>query len=90
KLLTLAEEVGDSIGLIKTHSDTITGFNNCAVKRLHDMAKRKRFLLFEDKKSNDLREIYIGGPLAIARWADIRNAHIFPAQAIVTSIKKAA
>src|ERR1700761_2456727 len=33
---------------------------------------------------------YTSGPLSIAKWAEITNAHIFPGPAIVTSLKSAA
>ncbi|KAL1628393.1 orotidine 5'-phosphate decarboxylase [Diplodia seriata] len=64
-LLSLAEEVGDSICLLKTHADIINDFS-------------------------DRTKQYTGGPLAIARWAEITNAHIFPGPAIVSSLKDAA
>lgn len=33
---------------------------------------------------------YTAGPLSIAKWAEITNAHIFPGPAIVTALKQAA
>ncbi|KAL0259573.1 orotidine 5'-phosphate decarboxylase [Diplodia seriata] len=93
-LLSLAEEVGDSICLLKTHADIINDFSDRTVKQLRDIAKRKKFLVFEDRKFGDIGETvqkqYTGGPLAIARWAEITNAHIFPGPAIVSSLKDAA
>lgn len=53
-LLSLAEEVGDSICLLKTHADIISDFNDRTVKQLRDIAKRKKFLVFEDRKFGDI------------------------------------
>ena len=33
---------------------------------------------------------YTAGPLSIAKWAEVTNAHIFPGPAIVTALKQAA
>ncbi|EKG09475.1 hypothetical protein MPH_13483 [Macrophomina phaseolina MS6] len=94
RLLALAEEVGDSICLLKTHADIVSDFSDRTVKGLRDIAKRKRFLVFEDRKFGEIGEIiqkqYTGGPLAIARWAEITSAHIFPGPAVLTSLKEAA
>ncbi|KAF2138117.1 uncharacterized protein K452DRAFT_329017 [Aplosporella prunicola CBS 121167] len=94
QLLAVAEEVGDSICLLKTHADTISDFSDRTVKGLRDIAKRKKFLVFEDRKFADIGETvqkqYTGGPLVIARWAEITNAHILPGPAIVSSLKEAA
>jgi hypothetical protein len=54
ELLTLAEEVGDSICLLKTHADIINDFSDRTVRGLRDIAKRKRFLVFEDRKFGDI------------------------------------
>ena len=54
QLLSLAEEVGDSICLLKTHADTINDFSDRTVRALRDIAKRKCFLIFEDRKFGDI------------------------------------
>lgn len=54
ELLTLAEEVGDSICLLKTHADIINDFSDRTVRGLRDIAQRKRFLVFEDRKFGDI------------------------------------
>ncbi|KAF2084930.1 Orotidine 5'-phosphate decarboxylase, partial [Saccharata proteae CBS 121410] len=94
ELLELAEDVGDSICLLKTHADIINDFSDRTVKGLRDIAKRKKFLVFEDRKFADIggtvQKQYTGGPLVIARWAEITNAHILPGPAIVTALKEAA
>ncbi|KAF2430947.1 Orotidine 5'-phosphate decarboxylase [Tothia fuscella] len=94
ELLEVAEEVGDSICLLKTHADIINDFSEKTVRELREIAKRKRFLVFEDRKFGDIgstvQKQYTQGPLSIAKWAEITNAHIFPGPAIVTSLKQAA
>lgn len=53
-LLQLAEEVGDSICMIKTHADIIDDFSERTVKGLRDLAREKKFLVFEDRKLGDI------------------------------------
>jgi uridine monophosphate synthetase len=40
--------------------------------------------------SGTVQRQYTAGPLSIAKWAEIVNAHIFPGPAIVTALKQAA
>jgi hypothetical protein len=60
ELLALAEEVGNSICLLKTHADIINDFSERTVRELREIAKKKRFLVFEDRKFGD-----IGSELAV-------------------------
>ncbi|KAF2092435.1 Orotidine 5'-phosphate decarboxylase [Rhizodiscina lignyota] len=94
ELLSLAEEVGDSICLLKTHADIINDFSDRTVRELRGIARRKRFLIFEDRKFGDIgstvQRQYTSGPLSIAKWAEITNAHLFPGPLIVTALKQAA
>ncbi|PNS17402.1 Orotidine 5'-phosphate decarboxylase [Sphaceloma murrayae] len=94
ELLQLAEEVGDQICLLKTHADIIQDFGHKTAQDLQAVAKRKGFLIFEDRKFGDIGNTvqmqYTAGPLQIARWANIVNAHIFPGPAIVTALATAA
>ena len=53
-LLRLAEEVGDFICILKTHADIVDDFGDRAIKGLREIAQRKRFLLFEDRKFGDI------------------------------------
>ncbi|KAI9781716.1 MAG: orotidine 5'-phosphate decarboxylase [Candelina submexicana] len=93
-LLRLAEDVGDSICLIKTHADIINDFGDKTIRGLREIAQRKKFLVFEDRKFGDIgstvQKQYTAGPLEIVRWACITNAHIFPGPAIVRALKEAA
>lgn len=62
ELLQLAEDVGDSICLFKTHCDIVTDWTDRTAQALREVAKRKRFLIFEDRKFAD-----IGGMSLAAR-----------------------
>ncbi|KAL8685813.1 MAG: hypothetical protein Q9218_007527, partial [Villophora microphyllina] len=53
-LLRLAEEVGDSICVLKTHADIIDDFGERTIKGLQEIATRKHFLIFEDRKFGDI------------------------------------
>ncbi|KAI9681083.1 MAG: orotidine 5'-phosphate decarboxylase [Caeruleum heppii] len=94
QLLQLAEEVGDSICMLKTHIDIIDDFSPRTVETLTEIASRKKFLIFEDRKFGDIgstvQKQYTAGPFRIVEWADLTNAHIFPGPAIITALKSAA
>ncbi|KAF2756814.1 Orotidine 5'-phosphate decarboxylase [Pseudovirgaria hyperparasitica] len=91
ELLQLAEDVGDSICMLKTHCDIVGDWGERTVRGLRAIARRKRFLIFEDRKFADIgetvRKQYTGGPFRIARWSEITNAHILPGPNIITSLK---
>ncbi|KAL8931600.1 MAG: hypothetical protein Q9211_006848, partial [Gyalolechia sp. 1 TL-2023] len=53
-LFRLAEEVGDSICVLKTHVDIIDDFSDRTIKGLQEIANRKYFLIFEDRKFGDI------------------------------------
>jgi uridine monophosphate synthetase len=94
ELLTVAEEVGDSICILKTHCDTVSDWNERTARALKEIARRKHFLIFEDRKFADIgetvRKQYTGGYHRIADWAEITNAHILPGPAIVDALLAAA
>ena len=54
ELLQLAEDVGDQICLLKTHADIITDFTDRTARGLQEVARRKRFIIFEDRKFLDI------------------------------------
>lgn len=54
ELLQLAEDVGDQICVLKTHADIIKDFNDRTARRLVDIARRKHFVIFEDRKFGDI------------------------------------
>ncbi|KAI4116324.1 MAG: hypothetical protein LQ345_003241 [Seirophora villosa] len=93
-LLRLADEVGDSICVLKTHVDIIDDFSDRTIKGLQEIAKRKYFLIFEDRKFGDIgntvQSQYTRGPLRIATWAHLTNAHLFPGPALIPALHSAA
>ncbi|USP80189.1 uncharacterized protein yc1106_07463 [Curvularia clavata] len=94
ELVQLAEDVGDSICLLKTHCDIVTDWSDRTAQALREIATRKHFLIFEDRKFADIGETvqkqYTSGHHRIAHWAEITNAHVLPGPAIVTALEKAA
>lgn len=58
ELLAVAEEVGDSICILKTHADIIDDWGDRTVRGLREIAKRKRFLIFEDRKFGDIGSMF--------------------------------
>lgn len=54
ELLSLAEEVGDQICILKTHADIVSDFTDRTARALLDVAARKRFVIFEDRKFGDI------------------------------------
>ncbi|KAF9734220.1 hypothetical protein PMIN06_004466 [Paraphaeosphaeria minitans] len=93
-LLDLAEECGDHICILKTHCDIVTDWSDRTARALKEIARRKCFVIFEDRKFADIGETvqkqYTSGVYKIASWAEITNAHVLPGPAIVTALHKAA
>ena len=115
-LLRLAEDVGDYICVLKTHADIIDDFSEKTIKGLNEISRRKRFLIFEDRKFGDIGSMhrpakphtkttesdfkpiktdtvqsqYTRGPLSIATWAHLTNAHLFPGPSIIIALHSAA
>jgi len=53
-LIQLAEDVGDSICVLKTHADIVDDWSERTVRQLKEISRQKGFLLFEDRKFGDI------------------------------------
>lgn len=71
-LLRLAEEVGDYICVLKTHSDIIDDFSEKTIKGLTEISQRKRFLIFEDRKFGDIGSMLNPCQLYLIECREIR------------------
>jgi uridine monophosphate synthetase len=89
-LLNLAEQLGPSICMLKTHIDMIEDFTPQLTLELQALAKHFQFILFEDRKFADIGQTvksqYAKGIYHIADWADIINAHSLPGPSIVKGL----
>lgn len=97
-LLDLADTIGPSIVVLKTHYDTVDDWDfnprSGTGAKLAALARRHGFLVFEDRKLGDIgstvQKQYVGGRSHIIDWAHITNANISPGPAIVTALEEAA
>jgi len=92
ELLEIAEEVSPYACIIKTHIDIIENFDIDLLVKLQEMAKRRRILIFEDRKFADIGKTverqYEGGIYKISQWAHLVNAHALPGPGIISGLKK--
>ena len=97
-LLYIADKVGPSIVVLKTHYDLISGwdYNPQAGTgaRLAALARKHGFLIFEDRKFCDIGKTvqmqYTAGTARIIDWAHITNVNIDAGKEVVTALAEAA
>jgi len=74
-LIDIVGKIGHCICILKIHCDIIDGFSYEKGMLLKKLAQEKQFLIFEDRKFNDISSIfmrqYTGGIYKISDWADI-------------------
>ncbi|MDR2121495.1 MAG: orotidine-5'-phosphate decarboxylase [Flavobacteriaceae bacterium] len=80
EILDLAEKVGDYVVAVKLHTDIISDFSEEYITQLKEIAQRKNFLLFEDRKFGDIGNTqqlqFEKGVYKISDWADLITAHV--------------
>lgn len=97
-LLSIADKVGPSIVVLKTHYDMVAGWDftpeTGTGARLAALARKHGFLIFEDRKFGDIGNTvelqYTSGTARIIDWAHIVNVNMVPGKASVTSLASAA
>lgn len=98
ELLSLADKIGPSIVVLKTHYDLIVGwdYNPQAGTgaKLGAIARKHGFLIFEDRKFGDIGNTvqlqYTSGTARIIDWAHITNVNMVPGKAAVQALAEAA
>jgi uridine monophosphate synthetase len=98
ELLTLADKVGPSIVVLKTHYDLISGWDynqqTGTGARLAALARKHGFLIFEDRKFVDIGKTvqmqFTAGTARIIEWAHITNANMHAGKDMVRAMAEAA
>lgn len=89
----ILERVAPHIIMVKTHIDTMHGFDAEFIKRLISLKEKHSFLIFEDRKfadiGNTVKLQYTKGVFQIIEWADLVTAHIFPGPGAIVALRKA-
>ncbi|KAG0648931.1 OMP decarboxylase [Hyphodiscus hymeniophilus] len=98
QLLHLANTIGPSIVVLKTHYDLIANWDYNAEHgtgaKLARLARRHAFLIFEDRKFGDIGNTvqlqYTEGTAKIIEWSHITNVNMIPGKAAVDALADAA
>eukprot|EP00163_Fabomonas_tropica_P008198 TRINITY_DN1780_c0_g1_i2.p1 TRINITY_DN1780_c0_g1~~TRINITY_DN1780_c0_g1_i2.p1 ORF type:complete len:501 (+),score=121.38 TRINITY_DN1780_c0_g1_i2:48-1505(+) len=92
--LTLIEQTGPYVCMVKTHVDIWPDFTQDKVQMLTTLAEKHNFVLFEDRKFADIGNTVQlqcrAGVYRIASWADLVNAHALPGPGILTGLASCA
>lgn len=97
-LLNIADRLGPSIVILKTHYDLISGWDynpqTGTGANLAALARKHGFLIFEDRKFCDIGKTvqmqYTAGTARIVEWAHITNVNIDAGKEVVRALAEAA
>lgn len=98
ELISLADKVGPSIVVLKTHYDLVQGWDynpqTGTGPYLAGLARKHGFLIFEDRKFCDIGSTvqmqFVSGTARIIEWAHIVNANISAGKPMVPAMAEAA
>jgi len=98
ELLALADAIGPSIVIFKTHYDLVAGWDyhpkTGTGAKLSALARKYGFLIFEDRKFGDIGHTvqlqYTAGTARIIDWAHIVNVNMIPGKPAVKALAEAA
>jgi orotidine 5'-phosphate decarboxylase subfamily 1 len=92
QLLSLAQQAGPHICMLKTHMDILNDFDSSVPAALRALAREHNFLLFEDRKFADIGSTvaaqYAGGVYRIAEWSHVVNAHVIAGPGIIKGLRQ--
>ncbi|KAI2617464.1 Orotidine 5'-phosphate decarboxylase [Hypoxylon sp. NC1633] len=98
ELLQIADRIGPSIVVLKTHYDLVAGWDyhpqTGTGAKLGALGRKHGFLIFEDRKFGDIGSTvqlqYTAGTARIIDWAHIINVNMVPGKAAVKALHEAA
>ncbi|KAI6085098.1 Orotidine 5'-phosphate decarboxylase [Hypoxylon rubiginosum] len=98
ELLQIADRIGPSIVVLKTHYDLVAGWDyhpqTGTGAKLGALGRKHGFLIFEDRKFGDIGSTvqmqYTAGTARIIDWAHIVNVNMVPGKAAVAALQAAA